>query len=163
MIIDGGDEMRISIKKLDNTNRNQTSNLLKLWNENCIEITNHELLETDIKAINGLVNNYILSEYGIISIAEDDRGKVIGYGLASISNHLVTSSYYGQIDEIYVSPSYRRNGIGKNITEYLLDWLRMKEVSVIYIFVDPENKPAQDFWRNTGFSNEFIVMTSHVS
>ncbi|MCR8935959.1 GNAT family N-acetyltransferase [Brevibacillus laterosporus] len=55
------------------------------------------------------------------------------YGLTSLKKDLITEYCYGQIDELYVVPEYRRQKTGQAIAEKLSDWLHSQEASPIYI------------------------------
>ncbi|WP_253907622.1 N-acetyltransferase [Bacillus sp. WMMC1349] len=59
---------------------------------------------------------------------------------------LVSDMVYGQIDEVYVAPEYRRQKMAKHLVDDLIDWFDHKAVSFIHVQVDLENESALRFW-----------------
>ncbi|MCI1696177.1 GNAT family N-acetyltransferase [Aneurinibacillus aneurinilyticus] len=135
--------------------------ILGLWNENCIETAECELSDEDKAAIQNQLKEYFQSEFGMVCVAIDGTSKLVGYGLASLKKDLVSQAYYGQIDELYVLPEYRRQKTAQAIVEKLNRWFQYKDASFVYVFVDLDNKLAQNFWESSGLSKEFYLMSNN--
>jgi diamine N-acetyltransferase len=70
----------------------------------------------------------------------------VGYVVCSVDK-----MYNGEIDSIFVVPSYRRQGIGKTLMEKALTWLDGKGSKKNIVSVAVGNEQAYDFYRVFGF------------
>lgn len=55
------------------------------------------------------------------------------------------------IEELYVDPSYRRNGIGRALVEWILDYAEQHDVRGIDLEAYQGNTPASVLYRTMGF------------
>lgn len=62
---------------------------------------------------------------------------------------------------MYVLPEYRRQKTAQAIVEKLNHWFQYKDASFVYVFVDLDNKLAQNFWESSGLSKEFYLMSNN--
>ncbi|ENQ3078981.1 GNAT family N-acetyltransferase [Bacillus sp. WLY-B-L8] len=134
--------------------------IIELWNMNAIETAECELDESDRMGIHEQLEQFVQSKYGAVFVVTDEGQDMIGYGIASIKQDLVTDTLYGQIDEVYIREEYRRQQIAKNLVEYLTHWLNQESISSIQVYVDLDNKLALNFWENTGFEKEFFLLSN---
>jgi ribosomal protein S18 acetylase RimI-like enzyme len=56
----------------------------------------------------------------------------------------------GQFSLLHVSKAYRRRGIGHQLAEMLIDYVREQEIPSLYVTATP-TKGTVDFYRNLGF------------
>ena len=154
--------MKISIQKLDGKigNRECIKEIIELWNQNAIETADCKLEERDKKGIEEQLVELIQSRYGAVFVVTDESNNLIGYGIGSIKQDLVTEMLYGQIEEVYVKLEYRRQQIAQSLVGNLRNWLNQENVSLIHVYVDLDNKLALDFWENTGFEKEFFLLSN---
>ncbi|KAA0759127.1 GNAT family N-acetyltransferase [Bacillus sp. AR2-1] len=154
--------MKISIQKLDGKigNRECIKEIIELWNQNAIETADCKLEERDKKGIEEQLVELIQSRYGAVFVVTDESNNLIGYGIGSIKQDLVTDMLYGQIEEVYVKLEYRRQQIAQSLVGNLRNWLNQENVSLIHVYVDLDNKLALDFWENTGFEKEFFLLSN---
>ncbi|MCU5331766.1 MULTISPECIES: GNAT family N-acetyltransferase [Bacillus] len=154
--------MGISIEKLDKKmdNRESIKEIIELWNLNAIETADCELEESHKKGIEEQLMELIQSRYGAVFVVTDEINRLIGYGIGSIKQDLVTNMLYGQIEEVYVKTDYRRKQIAQNLVEKMSNWLNQENVSLIHVYVDLANKLALNFWENTGFEKEFFLLSN---
>jgi ribosomal protein S18 acetylase RimI-like enzyme len=100
-----------------------------------------------------------ISRSGVILVAEAD-GKIVGAGggyvIGSIEN--VEGERYGFIEFLVVDEGYRGMGIGRRLLTILVDKLRAKGVSEIYLEVDPRNEAAISLYRSLGFTVSYLTM-----
>lgn len=136
--------------------------ILELWNENAKETADCELEKSDREAILNQLEQYLQSQYGAIYIATNENHQIIGFGLASIKKELMYDTIYGQIDEIYVLPAYRRQKIAKRLVDELVNWFNEKhDTSVVNVYVDLENDLALEFWEGVGLEREFFMLSNN--
>lgn len=134
--------------------------IIELWNMNAIETAECELDESDRMGIREQLDQFVQSKYGAVFVVTDEGQDMIGYGIASIKQDLVTDTLYGQIDEVYIREEYRRQQIAKNLVEHLTHWLNQESISSIQVYVDLDNKLSLNFWENTGFEKEFFLLSN---
>jgi len=58
---------------------------------------------------------------------------------------------WGVIEECYVMPSLRRQGIGRELTAHAVQWFRRKDISRIELSVLSQNTLGEAFWKENGF------------
>jgi len=64
--------------------------------------------------------------------------------------------YHGRdafIDELYVQPEYRRQGIGKRAMRLVEERARELGVNALHLEVDQGNEPAAELYRRTGYED----------
>jgi ribosomal-protein-alanine N-acetyltransferase len=71
--------------------------------------------------------------------------RMVGYIVGYIPNRS------GYIDSIAIDPNYRLQGIGKNLTNSLLDHFKEKRVRTISLNVRTKNKTGIAFYQKLGF------------
>jgi ribosomal-protein-alanine N-acetyltransferase len=85
-----------------------------------------------------------VSEISVSFVAEKD-GKVLGYGVIWVLPGKI------HLCNIAVSNSYRRQGIGSNMLEHVLDYARKKKIPQVTLEVREGNKPAIELYKKYGF------------
>lgn len=155
--------MKTRIKQLNNdvVNEECIKEMVELWNENTIETAQCELDESDRKAIQEQIEQYIQSKYGVVFVAMNESHQVIGYSIASMKQDLVSNMLYGQVDEVYVAPEYRRQKVAKNLVDDVINWFNKKDISLTHVYVDLENESALEFWEEMGLDREFFVLSNN--
>ena len=93
----------------------------------------------------------------------EQGGSVCGYAIGWISTENDFESRedllrYGRIEELYVLPESRQNGIGTAILTALMADLKSKNISHINLGVLNNNAPALAFYRRAGFESYFSIM-----
>jgi ribosomal protein S18 acetylase RimI-like enzyme len=64
--------------------------------------------------------------------------------------------YHGRdsfVDELYIEPQYRRQGIGRRAMEFLEERARDLGVNAIHLEVDQGNDPAAELYRRAGYND----------
>lgn len=57
------------------------------------------------------------------------------------------------IDELYIEPQYRRQGIGKRAMQFVEERARELRVNAIHLEVDQGNDPAAELYRRAGYDD----------
>ncbi|NLT98016.1 MAG: GNAT family N-acetyltransferase [Christensenellaceae bacterium] len=84
-------------------------------------------------------------EYVHIAAAEDESGALVGYCICSVRDET------GELDSIYVEPEYRGRGVGRNLAESGLAWLKQKGCRYIDVRGAEGNEAALPFYEKLGF------------
>lgn len=87
---------------------------------------------------------------GECCIVADDSGSVVGYGIALIS----PSRDRSWLLSLGVLSRAKGQGIGRRLTETLLDILRGLAVPSVWLTVEPGNMPAVSLYRSLGFTEK---------
>lgn len=97
---------------------------------------------------------YIDDEKIEVAVAEID-GHVVGSGYAKIKKGLdfVNQDFTGYIGFMFVDSNHRGKGIGKEVLEYLVNWLQSKNMEHIVLEVYAENTGAIEMYKKCGFKN----------
>ena len=59
---------------------------------------------------------------------------------------------------MFVRPGARRQGVGRALMEAAVEYARGRGCAVVHLLVDPENEPAQAFYRAAGFERDSCEM-----
>jgi ribosomal protein S18 acetylase RimI-like enzyme len=65
--------------------------------------------------------------------------------------------YHGRdsfIDELYIEPQYRRQGIGRRAMQFVEERARELGVNAIHLEVDQGNDPAAELYRRAGYQDQ---------
>jgi ribosomal protein S18 acetylase RimI-like enzyme len=89
----------------------------------------------------------------LILVAEGDD-EVVGYCISLVMQYppVFEVERYGFVQDIAVTESHRRAGVGTMMLEDTLEWFRTSEVSRIEVHVSAANPVSQAFWRKHGFN-----------
>ena len=109
-----------------------------------------EELPLNRKKINELFKHAPKKKYVQIFTAEKN-GKLIGYVIYNKAFSVELSGLYGEIDEIYINPSYRNRGIGTSFIDWIKKYSIKKNFKMLYLVTTLNNKNAQRFYRRLGF------------
>ena len=93
-----------------------------------------------------------------------DNKKVVGMILAQSFKPLPISKFQkkGYISNLYVLNGYRKKGIGKKLVNYVLRWLKKKNVSHITLEIHVDNKPALKLYHKLGFKDYTIKLAKEI-
>jgi ribosomal protein S18 acetylase RimI-like enzyme len=69
---------------------------------------------------------------------------------------------FGFIGDLYVSPDYRRLGIGHDLVKDALNFFARRKVSQIELLVSIKNRDAITFWEAIGFSHLLTWMYKRI-
>jgi len=79
------------------------------------------------------------------------EGAAAGLLVLRIVPSLSGTDPWAEITEMYVSPQFRRRGIGRALVEAALDYGRQRGCREFHLLVDPSNVAAQAFYTMLGF------------
>jgi ribosomal protein S18 acetylase RimI-like enzyme len=108
-------------------------------------------------AIPGFIENHLRhfmeSEDGLVLVAVDGT-KVVGYSLSEV--HRISPGLkrekYGYIDDMAVTASYRRKGIGEKLFAEITKWFQSKDIDRVELGTLAKNVVANSFWQKQGFT-----------
>lgn len=88
-------------------------------------------------------------------LAAADGGKVVGYSYSLINevSSLQDRPNYGCIHDMFITPAYRRKGIGEDMLREIKKWFHSKDIYRIELDVLAGNRIASSFWKKQGFKD----------
>ena len=102
------------------------------------------------KGLSLLIN---ASEYGVIKVAKNQEGQVIGM----VSAQLVISTAQGSpsawIEDMVIKEAYRGEGVGKALLDEALVWAKNKGATRAQLLVDTENTSALGYYAHLGWES----------
>ncbi len=100
-------------------------------------------------AIHRLIEN---EAYGHLYVIEVDAAPV-GYTALTFGFSLEFDGRDGIIDDLYVAPTYRDQGIGSAVVELVLEAARQEGLNAVHLEVDHENERAKKVYFRAGFKD----------
>jgi len=87
----------------------------------------------------------------------EKNGEVVGYAIVTIERTLLPPwKRYGHLLNIAVDPLFRRRGIGKELIEMVVNYLRDKKIEKIVLEVRASNTVARNLYISLGFTENGI-------
>ena len=130
------------------------------------KINIREVEESDIIRLVGLLNQLGYDETadeiknrivkitkhktGNVFVAEYDQGNIIGCVQAMIDTRLAGGTY-GEVVSLVVDKSFRGKGIGKNLIEHAIDWIKSRGESRLRIRCNSLREETQEIYKHLGF------------
>lgn len=109
--------------------------------------------------------NELLSGDNFFYVAEED-GKVVGYIEAEIvepyEKDLYKITKSGHINSIFVFENYRSKGIGSNLMNEAIKWMKSEGVQICTLGVVHGNDEAMASYQKLGFSTERTKMWKQI-
>jgi len=85
---------------------------------------------------------------GVICVAKNDNGKIIGM----VSAQLVISTAQGAasawVEDMVINEAYRGKGIGKQLLQHALNWAKTKGATRAQLLVDLSNTEALGYYQH---------------
>lgn len=86
-------------------------------------------------------------------------GEIVGWSWLKVhENEFFREGAYGEINEIYVVPKWRRKGIGETMMIHAFNWFKEKGINTIRVEALASNKPAILFYKKFGFKPNYISL-----
>ncbi len=103
------------------------------------------------------IERFLNKNPGLNYVCEDD-GKVIGTILCGEDGRR------GYLYHLAVDKNYRRNGIGKELVNLVLNSLKEKGIIKCHLFVYYENEIGKTFWEKTGWykRDELLIYSKDI-
>jgi ribosomal protein S18 acetylase RimI-like enzyme len=88
---------------------------------------------------------------GVLLLARDAAGGVVGYGLATFGYDLEFGGADAFITELFVSEAWRSRGIGAKLLDAVIAELRARGAHAVHLLVRPENARARALYEAREF------------
>lgn len=88
---------------------------------------------------------------GVLLVACDPAGSVLGYGLATFGYDLEFAGADAFITELFVSEAWRSRGLGSKLLDAVIAELRSRGAHAVHLLVRPENARARALYEARDF------------
>lgn len=137
--------------------------VVKLWMDSSRyhkELDSRLVVKKDApKHLHTFYSKLILDENNYLAVALVND-VIIGYICVLIQErppiHLEKAS--GFLDGIFVKPDYRHQGVGTELYQMALRWLKEHEIRSVRLTVSPHNSVGLSFWRKQGFTELMYLL-----
>lgn len=87
--------------------------------------------------------------------------QVVGFANGRIGQSplFVLHNRFGEIDEVVVDHSFRKQGITRKLISELIAWFKTKKVKRMELTVDAYNAVAIKAWKALGFNTHLLIMS----
>jgi ribosomal protein S18 acetylase RimI-like enzyme len=91
----------------------------------------------------------------------ESNSKLIGYIHLSIEgkSKYLNINKRGTIEDLYISKEYRKQGLGKRLVKEAINLFNKKNVNIIEVFVNADNKKALEFYKKFKFNDNLIKLS----
>ncbi len=123
--------------------------------------SNPNLFDLSKKRISGLADNYLKEltkdTTRILVVCDNLTGGIIGMGMGRIYAHdEYVPDKSGRIDDIWIDPEHRRNGLCTAMIREFVDFFEAFAVGVIGLDWVAGNIEAEAFWPSLGFKPNIL-------
>lgn len=132
------------------------SELLRLYRDyhrGLLEVgMNYDLNEETLPRV---MENRLRSRLILTAVAENGAGELCGFVFCSILRLAPEyicrgESSVGYLNDLYVAPAARHQGLAQKLTQYAENWLKEQDVSIMELQVLGKNTKAREFWEKQG-------------
>lgn len=108
----------------------------------------------------GEFNRYLSDPAALVCVAEDD-GTIAGFAIGVVETcprpgFFRSVEQVGGIEEVYVTPKYRRNGAARLMETFLVDEFRRRGLTFVQLGYFCANSLASETWTKLGYEPEMI-------
>ncbi len=102
--------------------------------------------------------NEIGNRDSIKKVAKLNDGQVVGFAVVRLLSGSAETELYdsSEIYNIAISKTFQGKGIGQKLFDWILDELKIKHVTEVWLEVRESNKKAIEFYKRNGFIESFM-------
>jgi ribosomal-protein-alanine N-acetyltransferase len=93
-----------------------------------------------------------------------ENGKdVVGWSWLKVhENEFFREGVFGEVNEIYIVPRWRRKGLGRSMMEHALGWMRDKGIRTVRVETATSNEAALKFYKEYGFKPNYMILQKEI-
>lgn len=127
--------------------------LYRDYHQGLLEVgMNYDLNEETLPRV---MENRLRSRLILTAVAENGAGELCGFVFCSILRLAPEyvcrgESSVGYLNDLYVAPAARHQGLARKLTQYAENWLKEQDVFIMELQVLGKNAKAREFWEKQG-------------
>lgn len=103
------------------------------------------------------------SENAVIVVAEDE-GIVVGMATGQLTLSTAEGGPALLVEDVVVAPAWHRQGLGRELLDFLENWAKLNKVSRLQLLADRNNLPALGFYSELQWQpTELICLRKKIS
>jgi GNAT superfamily N-acetyltransferase len=95
----------------------------------------------------------LLARDDVVVVLAEDGGQDVGFGFLTLRPTPYYDGSFAQLEELYVVPARRDEGIGTSLIGMAIDTVRARGAAEMHINVDEIDEDARRFYERHGFRN----------
>lgn len=108
-------------------------------------------------ALDGFENVYLqqmIKSDEKLALVALDGVKPVGFALSEIEPPSLgfKREKYGAIEQVAITESYRRKGVGEKLVSEIMKWFKSKNIQRVELETTAQNVLANSFWQKHGFT-----------
>lgn len=105
-----------------------------------------------------LVAEAAKSDRQMVAVARDDSGRPVGMASGQIVISTAEGALSVWVEDVVVHAEFRRQGIGKQLVEFMLAWAKARGATRMQLVVDRENASADLFYTALGWQSTQLTV-----
>ena len=98
------------------------------------------------------------SDRQMVAVARDDSGRPVGMASGQIVISTAEGALSVWVEDVVVHAEFRRQGIGKQLVEFMLAWAKARGATRMQLVVDRENASADLFYTALGWQSTQLTV-----
>ncbi len=145
--------MELTIRQGTAQDLPQLLRLYENYHQGLLEVgMNYDLNEETLPRV---MENRLRSRLILTAVAENGAGELCGFVFCSVLRLAPEyvcrgESSVGYLNDLYVAPAARHQGLAQKLTQYAENWLKEQDISVMELQVLGKNANAREFWEKQG-------------
>lgn len=104
------------------------------------------------------MRSYLVNPWKLLVVARHPEAGVVGMGDIALWKHAEVwetperqGQWYGVIDDVWVEPDFRRQGLNRRMLRKLVEFARSRDVESLQLEYAASNREAARAWKELGF------------
>jgi ribosomal protein S18 acetylase RimI-like enzyme len=105
------------------------------------------------------MRSYFENPWKLLVVARHPEAGVVGMGDVALWKHAEVwetperqGQWYAVIDDVWVEPEFRRQGLNRRMLRELVDFARRRDVDALQLEYSASNREAARAWKELGFT-----------
>ena len=111
-----------------------------------------------IRGLELLITEAAKSDRQIVAVARDEQGRPVGIASGQIVISTAEGAFSVWIEDVVVHAEHRRQGVGRQLIEFLREWSGQRGVTRMQLVADQENEGAGQFYATLGWQPTQLVV-----
>lgn len=113
--------------------------------------------EKTLEEANQVLENAMKAESRSVLFVSYDSAKAVAFAFGNICSGLESGGDYLYLNELYVCPEYRKQGLGTQLLRSVQSWAKEKGCTYLALVTHPRNEQAKQLYIEESFDLEELV------
>jgi GNAT superfamily N-acetyltransferase len=127
-----------------------------------LESTTPGIWKKSMTVIEQQIDTLFSDPHAYLLIAETEKGEIVGMAIGQVEERKsCLPERYGMINTVFVTPSYRQQGVGSQLVAALCGYFQDQGIEDLTLRYVIGNTEAEKFWNKLGFQPRIVIATRH--